>query len=50
VEAGMPELIARSVIFAKNKKGEFMDSGNFRNRVLHLLAEELKLPKLTFQS
>ena len=36
-------------IFVKNKKGEFMDSGSFRRRVLHRLAEELKLPKLTFQ-
>ena len=26
-----------------------MDSSNFRNRVLHKLAEELELPKLTFQ-
>jgi integrase len=26
-----------------------MDSGNFRNRVLHRLAKELQLPKLTFQ-
>jgi integrase len=26
-----------------------MDSGNFRRRVLHTLATELKLPKLTFQ-
>jgi integrase len=32
-----------------NAKGEFMDSGNFRNRVLQRLAEELKSPKLTFQ-
>src|SRR5262249_10504902 len=36
-------------IFARNTKGEFMDSGNFRNRVLHRLAGELKLPKLTLQ-
>jgi hypothetical protein len=26
-----------------------MDSSNFRHRVLHKLAEELDLPKLTFQ-
>ncbi len=26
-----------------------MDSSNFRHRVLHRLAEELELPKLTFQ-
>ena len=29
--------------------GGFMDTGNFRHRVLHKLAEELELPKLTFQ-
>ena len=27
----------------------FIDSSNYRNRVLHRLAEELELPKLTFQ-
>lgn len=32
-----------------NKKGGFMDSNNYRNRVLHGLAQELELPKLTFQ-
>jgi hypothetical protein len=35
-------------IFA-NKKGGFMHAGNFRTRVLHRLAEDLDLPKLTFQ-
>ncbi|HEX3472379.1 MAG TPA: tyrosine-type recombinase/integrase, partial [Silvibacterium sp.] len=30
-------------------RGSFMDSSNFRKRVLHKLAEELELPKLTFQ-
>ena len=32
-----------------NKKGGFMDSSNYRNRVLHGSARELELPKLTFQ-
>jgi len=32
-----------------NRAGGFLDSSNFRNRVLHKLAEELELPKLTFQ-
>jgi integrase len=32
-----------------NKKGGFMDRNNYRNRVLHGLAQELELPKLTFQ-
>jgi integrase len=27
----------------------FMDTGNYRRRVLHKLAEDLELPKLTFQ-
>jgi integrase len=31
------------------RRGPFMDSSNFRKRVLHKLAEELELPKLTFQ-
>jgi len=32
-----------------NKKDGFMDSNNYRKRVLHRLAQELELPKLTFQ-
>jgi hypothetical protein len=32
-----------------NKKDGFMDSNNYRKRVLHRLAPELELPKLTFQ-
>ena len=32
-----------------NEDGGFMDTGNYRKRVLHNLAEELGLPKLTFQ-
>jgi len=31
------------------RHGSFIDSSNYRRRVLHKLAEELKLPKLTFQ-
>jgi integrase len=30
-------------------KGGFMDTVNYRKRVLHKLARELELPKLTFQ-
>jgi integrase len=30
-------------------KGGFTDTGNYRKRVLHKLARELELPKLTFQ-
>lgn len=32
-----------------NKTGGFMDGNNYRKRVLHKLALELELPKLTFQ-
>ncbi len=35
-------------IFA-NEAGGFLDTDNFRNRVLHKVARDLKLPKLTFQ-
>ena len=32
-----------------NSRGGFMDTGNYRNRVLNLLAERLGLPRLNFQ-
>ncbi|HVJ05881.1 MAG TPA: tyrosine-type recombinase/integrase [Candidatus Saccharimonadales bacterium] len=32
-----------------NRRGGFMDTSNYRKRVLHKLAEDLELPKLTFQ-
>jgi integrase len=32
-----------------DSKGGFMDTGNYRKRVLHKLARDLGLPKLTFQ-
>jgi integrase len=32
-----------------NKDGDFMDTSNYRKRVLHKLAADLDLPKLTFQ-
>jgi hypothetical protein len=31
-----------------NKAGGFLDTDNYRKRVLHKLAKDLKLPKLTF--
>ncbi len=40
---------SRDAFIFPNKKGGFMDSNNYRNRVLHGLAQELELPKLTFQ-
>ena len=33
----------------QNEDGGFIDTDNYRKRVLHKLARELKLPKLTFQ-
>ena len=34
---------------SQNEVGGFLDTDNFRKRVLHKLARDLKLPKLTFQ-
>jgi integrase len=42
------ELSPDDFIFA-NEVGGFLDTDNYRKRVLHKLARELKLPKLTFQ-
>jgi hypothetical protein len=33
----------------QNEDGGFLDTDNYRKRVLHKLARELQLPKLTFQ-
>src|SRR5580700_3985512 len=35
--------------FFPDAEGGFMDTGNYRRRVLHKLAKDLELPKLTFQ-
>jgi integrase len=43
-----PALSPDDFIFA-NEVGGFLDTDNFRKRVLHKLARDLKLPKLTFQ-
>jgi integrase len=43
-----PNAAPDAFIFA-NEKGGFLDPSNYRRRVLHKLAEKLKLPKLTFQ-
>jgi hypothetical protein len=46
------ENISRDLLserFHPGRTGRFMDSSNYRKRVLHKLAEELELPKLTFQ-
>lgn len=43
-----PNSSPESFIFP-NKKGGFLDGNNYRKRVLHKMARELELPKLTFQ-
>jgi len=43
-----PDPTPEAFIFP-DKNGDFMDTGNYRKRVLHKLAAELELPKLTFQ-
>ncbi|HYU45900.1 MAG TPA: tyrosine-type recombinase/integrase [Terriglobales bacterium] len=43
-----PDPTPEAFIFP-NKGGDFMDTGNYRKRVLHKLAADLELPKLTFQ-
>ena len=43
-----PDSSPQAFIFP-DAKGGFMDTGNYRKRVLHKLARELELPKLTFQ-
>jgi integrase len=45
---GCPNPSPESFMFP-NKKGGFMDSNNYRKRVLQRLEQELELPKLTFQ-
>ena len=43
-----PEPSPNEFVFA-NEVGRFLDTDNYRKRVLHKLARELELPKLTFQ-
>ena len=43
-----PDSSPEAFIFA-NQAGGFLDTDNYRKRVLHKLARDLKLPKLTFQ-
>lgn len=43
-----PDAAPDAFIFP-DTKGGFMDTGNYRKRVLHKLAREFELPKLTFQ-
>jgi integrase len=43
-----PDSSPEAFIFP-DAEGGFMDTGNYRLRVLHKLAKDLELPKLTFQ-
>jgi len=43
-----PDPSPEAFIFA-NRDGGFLDTDNYRKRVLHKLAKDLELPKLTFQ-
>ncbi len=43
-----PDSDSEAFIFA-NQVGSFIDTDNYRKRVLHRLARDLNLPKLTFQ-
>lgn len=45
---GLPPSSPEAFIFP-NRDGSFMDPNNYRKRVLHKLAKEVGLPKLTFQ-
>ena len=47
-EHGLPPSDPEAFMFP-NRDGSFMDPNNYRKRVLHKLARELGLPKLTFQ-
>ncbi len=42
-------IVSRDAFIFPNSRGGFMDTGNYRNRVLNPLAERLEIPKLNFQ-
>ncbi len=44
-----PSKVVPTAFIFPNTRGGFMDTGNYRNRVLNPLAEKLGLPKLNFQ-
>jgi integrase len=44
-----PSKVASAAFIFPNTRGGFMDTGNYRNRVLNPLAEQLGFPKLNFQ-
>jgi len=41
--------LSPDVFIFENEDGGFLDTDNYRKRVLHKVARELQLPKLTFQ-
>ena len=43
-----PSVLPDDFMF-ENEEGGFLDTDNYRKRVLHKIARELQLPKLTFQ-
>jgi hypothetical protein len=44
----MPGWFDYAVLRFPDTDGGFMDTGNYRRQVLHRLAKNLELPKLTF--
>jgi integrase len=48
-QASPNEVVSPDAFIFPNSRGGFMDTGNYRNRVLNPLAEKLGLPKLNFQ-
>ena len=48
-KASLNGVVSPDAFIFPNSRGGFMDTGNYRNRVLNPLAEKLGLPKLNFQ-
>jgi integrase len=48
-KASRRKIVSADAFIFPNSRGGFMDTGNYRNRVLNPLAEKLGLPKLNFQ-
>ena len=42
-------VVSHDAFIFPNSRGGFMDTGNYRNRILNPLAERLEIPKLNFQ-
>jgi integrase len=48
-KASPNEVVSQDAFIFPNSRGGFMDTGNYRNRVLNPLAERMEIPKLNFQ-